>query len=116
MPQLLIDHNFDERVLRRLRPRISDIAILLARDVGLERTPDEQLLTEALLRDCIVLTHDASTVTPILREKMRIGDAVPRVIVVVTGADQSTAVNALEIVLRCSVESDWLNGPIWIPL
>lgn len=113
---LLIDHNFDERLLRRLWGRIPELEIVLAREAGLAAATDEKLLQQALDRGWTVLTHDASTIPPLLDALLRSNRPTPRVVVVRTGALQSAVVDDLEVVLVCSMPRDWEYGTIWMPL
>jgi len=55
--RLLVDHDFNERILQGVQSR-AEINAVLARTVGLEDKPDAALLGWAADENRIVLSHD----------------------------------------------------------
>ena len=60
MLRFLIDHDFNERILRGVRSR-AEIDAVLARAVGLAHKPDPELLSWAAAENRIVVSHDLQT-------------------------------------------------------
>jgi len=58
--RLLVDHDFNERILQGVQSR-AEINAVLARTVGLEDKPDAALLGWAADENRIVLSHDLQT-------------------------------------------------------
>lgn len=60
-PSFLADHDLDEDILRGVARREPCVEILRARDLGLARLPDPEILERAAGLGKILLTHDART-------------------------------------------------------
>ena len=60
MFRLLVDHDFNERILQGVQSR-AEINAVLSRTVGLEGKPDAALLGWAADENRIVLSHDLQT-------------------------------------------------------
>lgn len=61
MLRLLIDHDFNEKILQGLRLRVPELDAVVARMIGFEKTPDTALLAWAAAEGRIVLSHDVQT-------------------------------------------------------
>jgi len=61
MLRLISDQNFNGRILRGLRRRLPELALIRALDLGLDRVDDPEFLEHAADDDRIVLTHDVNT-------------------------------------------------------
>jgi len=59
--RLLIDHDFNDRILQGLQIRVPDLDAVAARMLGFERTLDPTLLAWAAAEKRIVVTHDVQT-------------------------------------------------------
>jgi predicted nuclease of predicted toxin-antitoxin system len=59
MLPLLIDENFDQRILRGLRLRLPNLDYLVVQDIGLGGVDDRALLDWAVRERRAVVTHDS---------------------------------------------------------
>ena len=73
MLRLLIDENFDQRILRGLRLRSYQVDYVLVQQVGMSGSTDTNLLAWAAKENRIVITHDANTMTRYANERMKEG-------------------------------------------
>ena len=82
MLPLLIDENFDQRILRGLRLRIPKLDYLVVQDIGLGGLDDPALLEWAAREGRVIVTHDINTVTKFSAERVRESVPMPGVIIV----------------------------------
>jgi predicted nuclease of predicted toxin-antitoxin system len=68
---LLVDENFDQRILRGLKLRLPSLDYAGVQDIGLRGADDPVLLEWAANAGRIVLTHDVNTVTKFAIERVR---------------------------------------------
>lgn len=61
MLKLLLDQDFDHRIIRGLLKRVPDLDFVTARSLGLSRAHDRTLLIKAAEEGRILLSHDEST-------------------------------------------------------
>jgi len=77
MLRLLIDQDFDHDILRGLRLRVSELNAVTAREAGLDRKSDPEVLAWAAEQRRIVATHDRNTMTRFAYDRVREGRAMP---------------------------------------
>jgi len=65
MLPLLIDENFDQRILRGLRLRLPNLDYLVVQDIGLGGVNDAALLDWAVRERRAIVTHDVNTMTKV---------------------------------------------------
>jgi len=80
--RLLIDQNFDERLVAALREQLPDLDLVRLSVRGLGRLDDPQVLELAADEGRIVLTHDAATMPDFAYQRLGAGLPMPGVIVV----------------------------------
>ena len=115
MIQLLVDENFNCRILRGLRRRIPGLNCLLVQDTELFQTEDPQILDWAAASGRVVLTHDVNTMTRYAYERLEKGEPLPGVIIVPKELSIGAAIEALEILLNCSEPEEFPNRVIHLP-
>ena len=117
MHLVLVDHNFNEDIIRGLRRRRPDeIEFVLARERGYEREPDERVLDLALAENRVILTHDMSTLHPLAGDRIAAGEPCPHLVVVPGTMPIGPAIDEVEVVLLLATEGDWAGGPFVLPL
>ena len=62
MLPILIDENFDHRIIRGLRLRLSQLDCLIVRQIGMSGSEDPALLDWAAKEGRVIVTHDVNTV------------------------------------------------------
>jgi len=79
--RLLVDHDFNERILRGVQSR-GEVDVVLARAVNLEDKPDSALLAWSAAEDRIVVSHDLQTMPAFAIAGVRSGQKMPGLILV----------------------------------
>lgn len=116
MLRLLIDENVDHRLLRGLMLRLPNLDFVLAKDVGLERTPDIELLNWAAQSNRVILTQDVKTMTRDAKQLVKSGRQMAGVILVPQRLSIGAALNDLEIVLECLSHAEARDEITYLPL
>jgi predicted nuclease of predicted toxin-antitoxin system len=64
MLRLLIDENFNQRILRGLRLRVPSLDAVIVQDTAMQGLKDPPLLQEAAVLHRVLVTHDLKTHIP----------------------------------------------------
>lgn len=80
MIKFLADEDFNNRILRGLLRRQSDLDIIRVQDTHLFGAPDAAILEWGFQNHRILLTHDVSTITRFAFERIRSGEHIAGVI------------------------------------
>jgi len=116
MLRLLIDENFDQRILRGLRLRSYQVDYVLVQQVGMSGSTDTNLLAWAAKENRIVITHDANTMTRYANERMKEGLPIAGLIIVPDRLEIGRVIADLELVIECATESDLRDQIQYLPL
>ena len=71
MLKLVSDENFNGDILRGLYRRRPSLDVARVQDVGLDATPDPEILAWSAVDDRIVLTHECDTIPYFVYERVR---------------------------------------------
>ena len=113
--RLLLDENFDRRILDALRKRIPQLEIMRVQDVGLTSARDERIVDWIIENDFVLLTRDARTMIDHILARIDQGEQA-RIILVRQTCPSGQAVEEILTLVECSLPGDWAN-PVWyIPL
>ena len=82
MLHLLIDENFDQRILRGLKLELPDVDYVVVQESGLSGLRDPRLLEWAAANERITVTHDVNTIPKYAYERVRAVQSMPGVIVI----------------------------------
>ncbi|MFQ5760437.1 MAG: DUF5615 family PIN-like protein, partial [Acidiferrobacterales bacterium] len=82
MLRLLVDQNFNHKILRGLMDRVPQLDVVTTQEVGLSRMSDPELLTWAAAEGCILVTHDLQTIPDFASDSIHAGQPMPGVFVV----------------------------------
>jgi predicted nuclease of predicted toxin-antitoxin system len=118
MPMLryLADQNFDQRILDGVAQRCPDFDPVLAREAGLSRAPDPELLAWAAANDCVLLTHDIQTIPDFATDRIVAGEPMPGVIVVPQRLPLRIAIEDLTLIVLCDEPRDVVDRILILPL
>ena len=116
MPRLATDQNFNAWVVSGLLRRLLDLDIVRVRDVGLDQTPDPDLLAWAAVEGRVLLTHDRKTLIRFANQRVARGETMPGVIEVVRRCPVGRAIEDLVILLECTADHEWADRVHYIPL
>jgi predicted nuclease of predicted toxin-antitoxin system len=116
MLPILIDENFDHRIIRGLRLRLSQLDYLVVQQIGMSSFDDPALLDWAAKEDRVIVTHDVNTVTKYANEPLKRGLPMPGVVIVPEQLEIGRAIADLEIFIECSSAADMKNQIQYLPL
>ena len=116
MLRLLIDENFDHRILRGLRARLPQFDFVLAKDAGLSGLADSSLLSWAAREHRTILTYDVNTMIPDAKQLLAQRKPMAGVILVPDRLSIGYAINDLEILIECLAEQDLCDQILFLPL
>src|SRR2546423_8844585 len=99
MIQLLVDENFNHRILRGLRRRLPELDYMLAQETEIFQQDDEQVLAWAAMHNRAIVTHDVNTMTKYASERLAAGQPLPGVIIIPKELAIGDAIEELAILL-----------------
>jgi predicted nuclease of predicted toxin-antitoxin system len=116
MPRFLTDENFDHNIVRGVFARDPAIDLFTVQAVGLMQTPDPDILQWAANAGRILLTHDVQTIPNYAYERIRNGQPMPGVIVVLRSTPYRDAIDDLLVAAGAGRDEDFEDQVRYIPL
>ncbi len=116
MLRLLIDENFDQRILRGLRLRYPALDFVVVQETPLHGAKDPPLLAWAAELQRILVTHDLKTIPKYAYERIEAEVGMPGVIAVPDSLAIGQAIEELATLIDCSEQYEWENQVIYLPL
>jgi len=116
MLRLLIDENFNQRILRGLRLRIPTLDYEIVQETAMQGMQDPPLLREAAVLHRVLVTHDLKTVPRHAYARVAAGEPMPGIIAVPDDLPIGQAIEQLYIVVECAEENDLENQVLYLPL
>lgn len=114
--RLLLDHNFDQNILRGLLLHVPDLDYVTAFEVGMSRTPDPELLIWAAGEKRLMLTHDRRTMPAHAKDVIEAGHDIAGVIIVPTELPMALVIEQIELIVKCTAIDEWQNVVRHLPL
>jgi hypothetical protein len=116
MLRLLIDQDFDQRILRGLQRRIPHLDFVTAHEAGLGETPDPELLAWAAEVGRVIVTHDRRTMPEHAAERIATGEIIAGVFIVPRRLPINQVIEDLEMMVTCTHKGEWENVVQYLPL
>jgi Domain of unknown function (DUF5615) len=116
MLKLLIDENFDQRILRGLQLRVPSLQYMVVQETVLAESPDPELLQWAAENHHVLVTHDRTTMLRAASRRLRSGQKVAGLVVVKKEASLSRVIDDLVVMLECCTEAEMENQVVFIPI
>ncbi|MEO7674235.1 MAG: DUF5615 family PIN-like protein [Pyrinomonadaceae bacterium] len=116
MIKILADQNFNGRILRGVRARISTLDVVRTQDLGFHGWTDDQLLDWAAENNRVIVTHDEKTFHIFAYERMTKSKKMSGVIVVPDQTPIGKAIEDLVTVITCNFDNEWENNITRIPI
>jgi predicted nuclease of predicted toxin-antitoxin system len=116
MLRLLVDENFNQRILRGLRLRIPALDYVIVQEMAMQGMKDQSLLREAAVLHRVLVTHDLKTVPRHAYERVAAGEPMPGIITVPDDLPIGQAIEQLHIVVECAEEHELENQVLCLPL
>jgi Domain of unknown function (DUF5615) len=116
MLPLLLDENFNRRILRGLSRRIPGLDYRVVQEAGRGGESDQNILAWAAEQGRVLVTHDLKTIPRFAYERIAAGLHVSGVIAVDDRLAIGQVIEELAIIVTCSETSEWENQVIYLPL
>ena len=116
MTRFLADENFSVPILTGLRRRLPDLDIVHIHELGMDRTPDPDILIWAAAENRVVITHDAKTMPDYAHQRLRAGLPMPGMVVVRHTMPIGPAIEGLALLIGGSFDDEWANQVRRLPL
>lgn len=114
--KFLADHNFNERIVQGVRLANPAIDIITAREIGMERAPDPEVLEQAARNDRLVLSHDTGTMRRDAYSRVASGLPMPGLFLVRQTQPIGPVIAEILLLADSSVEDEWKNRVEYLPL
>lgn len=114
--RFVADENFDNRILRGLLRRKSELDIVRVQDLEIAGADDYAVLAWSAQAERILLTHDQRTVPECAYERIGRGEAVAGVIVVKDTLPLGTVIEDILLIAEATTMADWVNQIQRLPL
>ena len=116
MLKLVSDENFDGDILRGLYRRCPELDVVRVQDIGLDATPDPDILAWAAVEGRILLTHDRDTMTDFAYNRVRAGQVMPGVFLVSGAMALGQAIDEILLATECLTAEECSNFVRFFPL
>jgi predicted nuclease of predicted toxin-antitoxin system len=107
MLRLLIDENFNYRILRGLKSRLLQLDLISVRQIGLVGAKDPTLLRWAAQNDRTMLTHDRKTMSAYAEQLLHRAEPMAGVIIVPKKMAIGRAIEDLELIIACHSQEEF---------
>ncbi len=115
MIRLLADENFNNEILRGLRRRIPGADFTRVQDTEMAGQSDPSILDWAAHHRYIILSHDVNTMRGYYYERLNAGLPLPGLFLIHGTTPIGTAIEALELIILASDDSDWQGSITFLP-
>lgn len=115
-PRFIADADLDEGLIRGLLRVEPGVDFLTAADGGTRGLTDREIIELAVAMDRVIVSHDRSTMTAEFYRFLNEGHSSPGLIIVRQTADEGQVIYNLRVVWAASLEADWRDQVIWVPM
>jgi predicted nuclease of predicted toxin-antitoxin system len=116
MLRILLDENFNQRILRGIERLVPGLDYVIVQESELERSSDPVLLAWAAEHQRVIITHDINTVTKYANDRLRAGEPMAGVIIVPEDMAIGMAVEELAILIACSEPEEVESQVKYVPI
>jgi len=116
MLRILIDENFDQRILRGLRRQIEGLDYIIVQETELAGSKDPPLLAWAAEQQRILVTHDVNTVPRYAYARIQVGAPMTGVIIVPEDLAIGIAIEELATLIECTEAEEMVNQVKYVPI
>ena len=113
--KFLADENFNNDILRGVWRRIPAASFTRVQDTEIVSADDPRVLEYATEHGYIVLTHDVNTMCGYFYDRVKANLPVPGMFLVHKQTPVGRVVDALELILLASDESEWNGKATYLP-
>jgi len=116
MLSLAADENFNNDIVRGLLRRNPRVDIVRIQDAGLSGASDEAVLEWAAREGRVLLSHDVSTLTRLVYERVKAHLPMPGVLEVGRSVTVRTAIEDILLLVELSLPGEWEAQIRYLPL
>lgn len=116
MLKLICDENFNGDILRGLYRRCPDLDVVRVQDIGLNATPDPDILVWAALQGRILLTHDCDTMPYFAYSRVKAGQTMPGMFLVSDLMPIGQAIDEILLAVDCLTPDECKDFVRFFPL
>lgn len=116
MVRVAVDEDFNNDILRALARRCPTLDFVRVQDCGLSGCDDAALLEWAARERRVLLTHDVSTMTTHVYDRLRSGKELSGLWVAPQDAPVARLLDDLLLLVECSLEDEWKGLILYLPL
>ena len=115
-PRFLADHNFNDNIIEGVARKEPLIEIVKCREVGLERSPDDEILSYAAENGFIVLTHDVNTMADFAYQRLTKGEHIQGLFLVIQDRPIGPIIENLILVWSITDAEEWQDRVRFLPV
>lgn len=115
-PVFLINHDFNDHILRGVLRREPLIKFVKARDVGLDQSDDNAILDYAAKKQMIVLSHDVNTMSAAAYSRIENSDPMNGLLLVHQKTALAPIIDDIILIWSSSEGEEWVNEVRFLPL
>src|SRR5262245_12556223 len=116
MLKFTADENFNNDIVRGVRRRNPAVDIVRIQDAGMSGADDPTILEWTAHAGRVLLTHDVSTMTRHVYERVSGGKPMPGVFEVGRHVPIGVAIDEIQILAECSLDGEWEGQVRYLPL
>lgn len=116
MLSVLIDENFNQRILRGLQARLPELDYLIAQKTDLLGKTDPEVLQFAASQNRLLLTHDLETIPGFAYKRVEQILPMPGIFAVPDWMPIGQAIEELELLIACGEPAEFEDRVIHFPL
>ncbi len=113
--KFLADENFNNDILRGVWRRIPDASFTRVQDTEIASADDPRVLEYAAEQGYIVLSHDVNTMRGYFYDRITAELPAPGLFLVHKQTSIGEVIDALELIILASNESEWLGQATYVP-
>jgi Domain of unknown function (DUF5615) len=106
---LLADHDFSDVIIEGVLRICPGLDFVRAREVGLQRAHDFEILEWAAANGRLTISHDANTMTDAAYDRIRTQLPMRGLVIVPQSLAYRTAIEDLALIASCCEPDEWIN-------
>ena len=113
--KFLADENFNNDILRGVWRRLPNTSFARVQDTEIAGADDPRVLEYAAEYGYIVLSHDVNTMRGYFYDRIKAELPAPRLFLVHKQTPIGDVIDALELIILASDESEWVGQATYVP-
>ena len=115
-PRFLADHNLNEHIVAGVLRQEPMIEFVRARDVGLSKSSDHEILEYADFQGLLVVSHDVNTMPAAANQRTSRGDSFSGLLMIQQSLSVGKVIDQLVMIWSASEMAEWKDLIVFLPL